>query len=800
MVAMRAWTLGLQQKLAATLVLFGLLPVLLLFIGYTTLIKPRIHAQSFAAFEMDTISLGAVINREILDRIMSLEGAMIGHPSALRTEFWRDRNPNGQLAKILNGDMRVGKYRLMMLVDPKGELLGVNSRDGAGNEVKTGPLWDMNFADEPWFKDVVAGRFTFDTGLAKVTLLPFRREPAVARAYGNEGWVLPIAAPVRTADGGLMAVWVDFLDVARFDQHIKADASRTALVTSGDIKHAQLKIDLIDAGGRLLTAFRETQADAAFLGTRVIGDSPEPAIVKALDGLGQGPVYSAIIDGDAVAVAAAPPAGSFSTGWRVAMRAPTGEAFATADSITHTILAALAITAVLALGFGLWSGRDFTRPILVIAARMRSLSAGESEAPVPFAERRNEIGEMARAVQIFRDNAVALKVAEDDAARNRATSAAERAQVEQIRASDAAKQAFVVTALAGGLKKLQAGDLTHRLHDTFAAEYESLRADFNDAIAQLEDAMRTVTQSSNGIRSGTGEISKAAEDLSRRTEQQAAGLEQTAAALDEITANVRRTAEGATHAREVVAAAKTEAEHSGEVVRDAVSAMGAIEASAGSIGQIIGVIDEIAFQTNLLALNAGVEAARAGEAGKGFAVVASEVRALAQRSAEAAREIKTLISASSTQVASGVKLVGETGSALSRIAAQVAKINGIVGEIAASAGEQSTALAEVNSAVNQMDQVTQQNAAMVEQTTAASQSLAQEAVALAALIARFDVGGAQESGAPRRAGASAVALKKPQKTSIKSAFLEPKSRAVNGRGTGAVLQKAEPIQDGWEEF
>jgi methyl-accepting chemotaxis protein len=252
--------------------------------------------------------------------------------------------------------------------------------------------------------------------------------------------------------------------------------------------------------------------------------------------------------------------------------------------------------------------------------------------------------------------------------------------------------------------------------------------------------MRSIVTNTSGLRTGTEEITQASDDLSRRTEQQAASLEETAAALDEITATVRKTAEGAKQARDVVSQTRSDAEQSGEVVRHAVAAMSSIEQSSQQISQIIGVIDEIAFQTNLLALNAGVEAARAGDAGRGFAVVASEVRALAQRSAEAAKEIKTLISTSAKQVGAGVKLVGETGESLGRIVIQVAEITTVVTEIAASAQEQATGLHEVNTAINQMDQVTQQNAAMVEQSTAASHALAQETSELVRLTERFQIG------------------------------------------------------------
>ena len=262
------------------------------------------------------------------------------------------------------------------------------------------------------------------------------------------------------------------------------------------------------------------------------------------------------------------------------------------------------------------------------------------------------------------------------------------------------------------MAKLAAKELAFRLTEELPDAYRQLRADFNNAIEQLETAMQMVGGNAATINASTQEIAAASDNLSRRTEQQASTLEETAAALDQITATVRKTAEGAKHAREVVTVARTDADQSAEIVRRAVEAMGKIDKSSREISQIIGVIDEIAFQTNLLALNAGVEAARAGDAGRGFAVVASEVRALAQRSADAAKEIKGLISNSSNDVGLGVKLVADTGEALVRIAGKVSDINSVVADIANSAQEQATSLQQVNTAVNQMDQVTQQNAAM----------------------------------------------------------------------------------------
>jgi methyl-accepting chemotaxis protein len=424
--------------------------------------------------------------------------------------------------------------------------------------------------------------------------------------------------------------------------------------------------------------------------------------------------------------------------------------------------------------------RRVMRPLGAIRGRMETLAGGELEAAIPYADRSDEIGDMAQALVVFKDNAAA-KLAADA----RAIEARKQAELEKQAASEAAireQQALVVDSFGVALSRLADGELTYRLDCDLPPEYVQLRDNFNSAIASLQQAVSVVVSNAGGIRSGSGEISHAADDLSRRTEQQAASLEETAAALDEITATVNKTASGARQASGVVQAARGDAETSGHVVRDAVAAMSAIEHSAQQISQIIGVIDEIAFQTNLLALNAGVEAARAGDAGRGFAVVASEVRALAQRSAEAAKEIKTLISASTAQVDQGVQLVGQTGQALQRIVDRVAEIDGLVSEIAASAQEQATGLQQVNTAVNQMDQVTQQNAAMVEESTAASHSLSQEAESLAASVARFRIGDAPVRQPAPRASHTVTALK------------------TVGRGGAALKPHAVAAEDGWEEF
>ncbi|MEX0309899.1 MAG: methyl-accepting chemotaxis protein, partial [Tateyamaria sp.] len=305
-------------------------------------------------------------------------------------------------------------------------------------------------------------------------------------------------------------------------------------------------------------------------------------------------------------------------------------------------------------------------------------------------------------------------------------------------------QKKVVDALGQALQRLSQGDLSSQLSDAFPSDYEDLRLDFNAALDGLHAAMTTVTNNVDSIRSETSEITSAADDLSRRTERQAATLEETAAALDELTSSVRSAAEGADAASKMSEDAQANAEQGGEIARKAVIAMDGIKTSSYEISKITSVIDDIAFQTNLLALNAGVEAARAGEAGRGFAVVATEVRALAQRSSDAAREINTLISTSGEQVRQGVELVDQTGTALSAIVSFVAEISDRVAEIATSARQQSAGLNEINAAVNELDHVTQQNAAMFEETTAASHALTGEADALARAVAKFRLGSVEE--------------------------------------------------------
>jgi methyl-accepting chemotaxis protein len=444
-----------------------------------------------------------------------------------------------------------------------------------------------------------------------------------------------------------------------------------------------------------------------------------------------------------------------------AAEASYAQASDTAASTQRAILAAgvvgLLLGAAMAFGFT----RSIARPIKDVTRTMHELATGDLTVEPAQANQRNEIGEMARAVLVFRDAAIEKVRLETEAERQRALAEDTRADNERTqREAIAHERKIVADSVGSGLSRLAAKDLSFRMTSDIPEAYRKLQADFNAAIAQLETAMASLAARGGAIHVGTCQISSATDDLSRRTEQQATSLEEAAATLEEVTTMVRRTADSTDHARTVAGAAQADAEKSGEVIRRAVEAMGAIEKSSQQITQIISVIDEIAFQTNLLALNAGVEAARAGDAGRGFAVVASEVRALAQRSANAAKEIKTLISTSTGQVSQGVALVAETGRSLQRIVGQVTEINRVVAEIAASAKEQATAVESVNESIGDMDKTTQQNAAMAEESTAASHTLSNEAKHLAALIAEFEVASTANDEGSRPARAAAGPLRR----------------------------------------
>jgi methyl-accepting chemotaxis protein len=403
-----------------------------------------------------------------------------------------------------------------------------------------------------------------------------------------------------------------------------------------------------------------------------------------------------------------------------AIEAHTTDVKAQAESAarlaTYLIMAGTLGCFAVVVMIGIMCRRKIIAPLAELVAVIQRMSAGDLQVAVPSTERNDELGQLAGATLAFRD------------------------QLTEAERSKAAQTDLIVSSIGQGLTRLAEGDLVSRVEADLTGPFASLKADFNSALDSLRETMLTVSGASNDINRGATEIRASSDDLSQRTEQQAANIEETAAAMNQLTTTVRETAEDAGRANQLVTQVRDQAEHGGDVVRRAVEAMAGIERSSDEISEIISVIDGIAFQTNLLALNAGVEAARAGDAGKGFAVVASEVRALAQRSADAAKDVKTRILSSREQVGSGVSLVNETGEALGAIIGQINEINERVSAIASAANRQSTGIQQINSAITDMDSMTQQNAAMVEESNAAARNLSSGADDLVEKVSRFRTG------------------------------------------------------------
>jgi methyl-accepting chemotaxis protein len=459
-----------------------------------------------------------------------------------------------------------------------------------------------------------------------------------------------------------------------------------------------------------------------------------------------------------------------------------------------------AIVALMLLASAVFLFFMIAKPIRALTGGMLRLAGGDFDVVLPGLGRKDEVGDIASAVEEFKVKAAEKARLEADEVLKRQKAEAEaQARAAEERAKAAEEQGRVVSFLAQGLKSLSEGDLTFRLTEGFTETYKQIKEDFNTAISRLQETIQAIAGAVREVAGASSEISSGTTDLSQRTEEQAASLEETSASMEQISATVKKNAESAQQANQFTTGTREVADHGGAVVAEAVSAMARIEESSRKISDIISVIDEIARQTNLLALNAAVEAARAGEAGRGFAVVASEVRSLAQRSSQAAKDIKDLITSSSGQVQEGVELVNKAGGSLTEIVDSIKKVAEIVSDIAAASAEQSSGIDQVNIALTQMDEVTQQNSALVEENAAAAKALEQQSQAMDQQVRFFRLGDVRAASA-----ASVVSLKRPAADVAKQGTAAPAKRRPAAVPTGGRTQVAVAVaangDAGWKEF
>ncbi|MEC9346003.1 MAG: methyl-accepting chemotaxis protein [Pseudomonadota bacterium] len=938
--------LGLRGKLFLQFFAIALVSGGLLF-GAFALMGDGVKRPIEDKLLVSATAVGDTIDRNLFERYRDAQ--TFGRNEAAASPFnWKAGGRSNPLIKGMNENMAAyGIYRLMMLVGEEGDLLAINTAgpDGKRYDRKlVAALYERNFKDEPWFRAVMEEKFLEGSNdLTGTAVQQPSYDKLVAEVAGGDGYTMAFSAAVRSIETNeFIGVWVNFLDFAVVERAVAGAYGR---LESQGVDDAELT--LLDPNGVVLvdydpaaTGTLELRRDSQVVGRLNLVDAGVSAAKMAVageTGVLEGVVHARKQIQQVAAFAQVDGAGGFpGMGWKVVVRAHEGKLLAAYADLKLAMLGGLGVAVLFALVLGGWIGTANARPIRHQVAVVHAIQEGDLDVSVPALQRNDEIGEVSRALETFRTNAIEQRrrdEAEQEAIKARAAEAlinerlraaiesadsnlmladndnrivfmnknmndffkrlesdlqqdlpqfraeglvgksidvfhrnpehqrrilagltesmvanlklgsralflyivpvfdenrkrlgtsvswidktaeyATEAEMKDMvaRAADGdfsarisleGKRGFLeaiaqgmnglcgqieqaMTDISAMLSALAAGDLTQRIETPYKGVLEQVRSDANTTAERLAQIVADVQRAATELSHTAAEISAGSIDLSGRTEQQAASLEETAASMEELAATVRTTADNARKANDLSDSARQQSQKGGEVVTQAVSAMHPIEESARKISDIIGIIDEIAFQTNLLALNAAVEAARAGEAGKGFGVVASEVRTLAQRTSDAAKDIKGLISTSNTHVRDGVKLVQQTGDALKTIQEATEAAAAVVREIAAASKEQSNGIAEVNTAVTHMDEMTQQNSAMVEQNTAAAKSLEEQAAALDRQMRFFTI-----AGGPGlvMAGSAPKAASKPN----------PVHRLQRKAATALATR---PADDDWQEF
>ncbi len=721
---------GITAKLTALFVLFGFVPMVVIgLIAYNASLT--IENSSGMRFHAMAEGVADKIDRNLFERYGDVQAFGLNSVLDQKTAWYRAEAEGNPIRQVINQYVDTyDLYSLSLLVDLEGRVIAVNSKDADGKPIQSHDLYKKNYAETPWFRALKAQQFTTtmpfaapgNTVATGTYIEDLHVDPDVKAAYpGDDGLTLGFSAPVYR-DGKVVAYWSNRAKFSLVEDILRV--AQTVMMNAG---FANSSVLLLDKDGKILANFEPAGAgsdrfrhDFSTLMTTNLADRGLTAAKEAVAGKPGFAIEPHPRTGIQQVIGYTHLKGALGypgMNWSVLIMVDHADATADARAINRNVLIAIVVCVMLILLIGILIGRIGAKGIVRVSEAAAKLAGGALDTRVPVTTT-DEVGLLSRG---FNEMGKTLQA---------------KATAEQVQT--AKMEQFLVEAKRV-LTNLAQGDLTDQLTIACEGELEQIKGSINGAITNLKVSLNTVREAAESVSLGAEEITKGNEDLSQRTSEQAASLEETSSAMEEMTSTVKQNADNAKQANQLAVAARDVAAKGGAVTTKAVEAMHEINKSSTKIADIITVIDEIAFQTNLLALNAAVEAARAGEHGRGFAVVAAEVRNLAQRSATAAKEIKGLIKESLQRVTDGSELVNQSGKTLNEIVTSVKHVTDIIAEITAASQEQASGIDQVNTSIMQMDQTTQQNAALVEETTAASQSMREQAKALMTQVEAFKI-------------------------------------------------------------